>query len=540
MLYLMSVSCSDETQSEPTSARSDVGSETILLSEGDSGRVSDYRLESLSSRVGDDATSEPQVPDDAISMEDYDPNVYMDDIPRVLYSGCDLTTTISFKGGGDLYIFGNLTVTSFSSGGGTIYIMSGGSVTLESSYLNRDVTIVCYGELNIPDNFTIANGAYIYLYSSFSSLQSVTVDGYLYSSDSVSLGSLTINNSSGEVYIDGDLDVDGDVKLSNGSLYIGGELSCDELTLLNNATITYGESYELSHIAQIAPHREGISATSIDIKGDYAYVSWHTAESELSGYIDVIDVESLEIVSTLYAADRDFNHIYIGEGEIYTTGDNNKGAFIAQIDYPNSLGEVEIYHRQVEGSSGNSMLVDDDDIWVVTGSDGGVSVINDDAVEIFDPLAYAKYIVRDGDNRLVLAGYPEAKIYSYDREGELLDSYSVGSFYPNDGKNTIAKYGDTTYVALGSSGLKAFENGVNVLTFSEDIGAVNCVAVDEQFCYLAGGVGGFVVLKREDFSPVARHTHSDSSANFVAVGCDGMLYVAYGQQGVNLYTLDRQ
>ncbi|MFR9651776.1 MAG: hypothetical protein SNG35_07125 [Rikenellaceae bacterium] len=627
-------SCHNEPQSELTSNAKvvDVESETILFSEGDSSRVSDYQSESLSSSVEQDAILEPQLPDNAISMEDYDPNVYVADLPWVLYSGEELTTSISFKGGGDMYIYGDLNITYFSQGGGTIYIMSGGSVTLQSSQLNNGVTIENYGVLNIPDNFTISNGAYLSSYTPLTSSGSVVVDGYLYCGDSASFESLTINNSSGEVVIEYDLIVDGDVKLSNGSLYIGKYLKCEQLSLLNNASltfdsssliecvtmdvstdngtvenlgdsysviycdtlivrytdqrqfrgwidihaesiITYGDSeviwlssvifggstyipeteynpsfgtsteeqsYGLKHIAQIAPHDSETSATSIDIKDSYAYVSWHTAESEFNGYIDVIDISSLDIVSTLYASDRDFNHIYVGEGKIYTTGDNNKGAFIAEIDYPNTNGEVEIYQRQVDGASGNSLLIngDDDKIWVVTGSDGGVSIIEQDNLLYYAPQKSAKYIVNDGDNMLVLAGYPDAWLYYYDSNGEVVNSYSVGGFYPYDGKNTVAIYGDTVYVALGNNGVKSFENGVNVMTFSEEgIGSANSVAVDENYIYIANGVNGFVVLNRSDFTVVARHSLGDSSANFVAIGCDDQLYVAYGLDGVNIYEL---
>lgn len=262
--------------------------------------------------------------------------------------------------------------------------------------------------------------------------------------------------------------------------------------------------------------------------------------SSLKGYIDIINIGNLEVVATLFAANKNFNHIYVSEDKVYATGDNKRGAFITEINYPSSLGEIELDIKKIRGASGNCILLNRDysTTWAISGASGGVSIIDNEDEVIFDRLTYTKYIVDNGSNMLVLAGDNNTKIHNYSYDGTIMDSYIVGNIDPNDGKNTIAISGDTVYVALGRSGVKAFVNGSEILSFAEE-GSANCVSVDEEYVYVANGVDGFVVLNKLDFSLVTRHTLGGASANFVKKGDDDLLYVAYGRDGVNVYDLVR-
>ncbi len=298
-------------------------------------------------------------------------------------------------------------------------------------------------------------------------------------------------------------------------------------------------TYGLEHIAMVMPHSQNISATSIDFKGSNAFVSWHIVEAPIKGYIDVLDIQNLEVEATFTAGNRDFNHIYVSGDNIYSAGDNKRGAFVTNVNFLSDLGEIEIDTRRIRGASGNCLVITEDStIWAVSGANGGVSII--DTVSstrlIYHRLNHAKYIVDDGTKMLVLAGHNDTQIYNYSYDGAFIDSYSVGSISPDDGKNTIAVDGETVYVTLGVKGIKSFVNGVETMALSGD-GAANCIAVDDKFVYVANGVNGFVILNKSDFSLVASHRLGGASANFVKKGADGLLYVAYGTKGVNVYNL---
>lgn len=304
------------------------------------------------------------------------------------------------------------------------------------------------------------------------------------------------------------------------------------------------DEFILEHDAVVtSPDIERISATSIDFLNGNVFVSWHERELPYQGYIDVVNMDNMLITATYYTTELDFNHIYVDNQNIYITGGNRNGAFYSEVDYSASANSVDIDIVKVEGSSGNCILKENNEKWIVSGANGGVTTLSGEGDEIqsnYTPLAEAKYITKYGNNMAVLAGINDAKIYEYDLKGSLVKEYSVGAIGVDDGKNTLFVDGSDIYACLGTGGLKVFNNGNLSREFTkEEVGAVNCVDMDDKFIYVANGLAGLMVLDKTTLEVIKEYKLGNASANFVRKGEDGFIYVAYGLKGVHRFKLGK-
>lgn len=67
-------------------------------------------------------------------------------------------------------------------------------------------------------------------------------------------------------------------------------------------------------------------------------------------------------------------------------------------------------------------------------------------------------------------------------------------------------------------------------------GCANGLAVDGQYVYVACGGYGIVVLDKATGKEIChRQSQTGKSANYVAVGNDGNIYVAYGQSRIQVF-----
>ncbi|MFI3305674.1 MAG: hypothetical protein R3Y68_04075 [Rikenellaceae bacterium] len=297
----------------------------------------------------------------------------------------------------------------------------------------------------------------------------------------------------------------------------------------------------LEHDAVVtSPDIERISATSIDFNNGLVFVSWHEAEAAYQGYIDVVNMSNMTITATLHTYDYDFNHMYINNGVAYVTGGEKDGAFYAQIAYYTGASSVTVDVKSVGGASGNCITIDDSNKWVVSGANGGLTIANAAYVQSYTELAEAKFVEPYNGGMAVLAGLSSTYIYEYDLSGSLKTSYKVGSIAPVDGKNTLHADGSSIYACLSTGGLVKVENSVVNTSLSLDtniIGSVNCVDTDDEYVYIANGTRGLTIVDKSDWSVVKEYKLGDASANYVKLGDDGYIYVAYGLKGVHRFRL---
>lgn len=295
----------------------------------------------------------------------------------------------------------------------------------------------------------------------------------------------------------------------------------------------------LEHDAVVtSPDIERISATSIDFNDNLVFVSWHEAEENYQGYIDVVDMNDMSITATLHTYDYDFNHMYINNGTAYVTGGQKAGAFYAEVLYSTGASSVDVDIIKVGGASGNCIVFDNSNKWVVSGSQGGLTIADSSDEQQYTELAEAKFVEPYNGGMAVLAGISSTYIYEYNLSGDLTNSYNVGSISPIDGKNTLHEDGATIYACLSTGGLVAYSNGAKVGSLDSSlIGSVNCVDTDSKYIYIANGTKGLTIIDKTSWEKVKSYKLGDASANYVKLGDDGYIYVAYGLKGVHRFKL---
>ncbi len=289
-----------------------------------------------------------------------------------------------------------------------------------------------------------------------------------------------------------------------------------------------------------SPSIERISATSIDFHNGRVFVSWHEAEANYQGYIDVVNMESVEIEATLHTTELDFNHMYINNGIAYVTGgDNKNGAFYSEVAYNSGSSSVSVDVNYVGGSSGNCITIDGNNKWVVSGANGGLNIIDAQNVQNYSELPEAKFVEPYKNGMAVLAGISSTHIYEYDLAGNQTNSYHVGAIAPLDGKNTLHADGEAIYACLSTTGLvKVVDGVISPLALSpEQIGSVNCIDTDDEFIYIANGTRGLTIVDKATWKTVKEYTLGGASANYIKLGADGYIYVAYGLKGVHRFRL---
>lgn len=300
----------------------------------------------------------------------------------------------------------------------------------------------------------------------------------------------------------------------------------------------------------------------------------------------------------------DFNHLVVAEGQVVTVGDNaTMGGFIGAIalDGAGNFGtngtlQEAFKSRQLLGSvtdkvgrSGNAVVYANNKYYLACA--GGFQEYEGNIDQIFTKTYYkngnfkswaanlglysltagsAKHIVISGDKVATLeltskGSHTDGDDYWFNDTktsiGALLKvrnindwlnstawSVNIGEICPIYGKNAIAMDANgNVYVSAGRQGLLVYNNGNKVGEFTlgatePDAGA-NGVAIDNQYVYVAYGIGGLYILNKSDLSIVSWYKSNApegystqaaaASANYVAVD-DQYIYVAYGRHGIKV------
>lgn len=325
-----------------------------------------------------------------------------------------------------------------------------------------------------------------------------------------------------------------------------------------------------------------LSATCVqDVNGN-AYVAYHLNE----GYADVSDYTGTsvhqgcaemivvndtkaEISSWMMNDNFDFNHLLVVGNTLYTVGDNKKGAALGRFNLEANgcfgqyeLGEggkMEVAKLADLGASANC-IVDDGNSFRVAGTNGFMSLKSDLSGEgLISTTGVAKHIARHGNGFVTLnlgnkgVEASEATVTLYDPWGTAVNTFSVGTITPTDGKNVIASDGQYIYVCCGENGIKKFATDgtlageynyiTDKLSTKPDYSGKPCAngcAVDAKYVYVANGAAGVIVLDKNTMKRVYRYHHlydanhsRGYSANYVQLVGE-RLFIAYGRDGLEV------
>lgn len=329
-----------------------------------------------------------------------------------------------------------------------------------------------------------------------------------------------------------------------------------------------------------------LSATCIQTVGNYVYVSYHThGNHQYGGGLEVLRMDNNQLTAEQQVtanAGLDVNHLIVDNNKLYVAAsDQQKGAFFGVADLENNIikgGTENLEMKEYAFDATNkkngidaNCVVKYGDNFVVSSTRGYELYDKNFTHTTFTTPADAKHVTV-GDGKLyglVANGTTNGIVNVFNgvnlaQDKATLTFNTFGNVSPVDGKNTIAYDNGYLYVCQGENGLICYnattgkeEWAYTVPTIqnqkSEKYGNVkgycNGVAVDSKYVYVAAGGYGVVVLDKNNKGKELCHRVAfngktedgklvnANSANYVTIGQDGNIYVAYGKSRVQVFKL---
>ena len=326
----------------------------------------------------------------------------------------------------------------------------------------------------------------------------------------------------------------------------------------------------------------GMSASCIQTVGNYVYVSYHThgnGKTNLKGGLEVLHMADNKLVGDQAVQGNtsiDINHVMVDNNKAYIAAtDIDKGAFLGVVPLENNVYSTNMTQYVLDalnkknGFDANCVVKYGDNI-VMSSTRGYEFYDNEFGHTYFETTADAKGLASANGNLYSLLATGKNTTGTVNvfngidlRQDKATKTFTTnGNVGPEDGKNTVAVDGTDIYVCQGEEGLVRYDaNGDKVWAYkvptianqeSEKYGSVkgycNGVAISGDYVYVAAGGYGVVVLNKADGKEHCHRTafngflengkwKNPNSANYVTIGQDGYIYVAYGKSRVQVFKL---
>lgn len=334
-------------------------------------------------------------------------------------------------------------------------------------------------------------------------------------------------------------------------------LTTSKLTSRNAASVA-ADNFPMSLLAEVNPPTyEGktLTATHVDVNGNFVYVSYNTQGETYLGGIDVIDVSqpnNPKLVIQAILPNTDISTVVYQNGTLYISGASRMDAnpeltspaFVAKMPLQNGLLSNDYTPLSLIGNVGTGVAVANSNYFAISGNKGALVKINNSSNEIntaisIDDLRALGY----NDNKIVVySGSQGVKIYNADTMA-LLSTITTSTDVP-DAKRTIDFQGSNILVADGYNGLKVFNSAGNLLQTlalptniegvdQQDI-VTNAVSVSSDYVYSANGAAGIAVYKNTNNNITSLGSiFLGGSANYVKSVGD-YIFVATGTGGLKI------
>lgn len=325
--------------------------------------------------------------------------------------------------------------------------------------------------------------------------------------------------------------------------------------------------YPLTLVAQVdVPSFNGganLTASHVDVSGDYAYVSYNTAEDGYVGGVDIINVSdpnNPRVTSRLYYVNADINAIKYDNGYIYLAGgvDSEKSvtatsnSFVAKMQAVNgriNLNAGILYGFQ-EGFNATDVEVTASEVLITSGREGFVSVY--DKADL-TPTKQAAFMdlrsVAVKDNRIAVLDASQG-ISVLDANLNTIRDIPIDSDFGSNTKRTLDFSGDNIIVAEGSKGAGVYNSDsgsfieyIPILLNPDNVSGsdvvTNAVATNENVLLMAnGGAGLCLSEEQENNTDLVGIIQLEGSINFVASKGD-YIFAASGKEGLQIIKLNR-
>lgn len=317
-------------------------------------------------------------------------------------------------------------------------------------------------------------------------------------------------------------------------------------------------TYQLQELLQVDPPSDELSATYLNLVGEFVIITYHQRGIEYQGAIDFLSLQSGEIPIFARTPDLDWNSVNSNlsnqqDIRLYFMGDSERGAMIQEGRVVNNVLAQQTRAQVVPGASGNAMVYDGNSLFVSAGgtaTTGGVFQLDANSLDIVASQIESnmKYLAKNDNQLIALKGGANAELLVYPLNNFANGPearYPLGSIAPIDGKNDVFVENDRAYIATGESGLRILDltDGSTVTTI-ETTGATNSVFVDDEFILVAHGTY-FSIYDKSSFANLGEMSFG-TSANYafsfrlnVAPNVTAKFFaLANGQDGVRIIVLN--
>lgn len=318
-------------------------------------------------------------------------------------------------------------------------------------------------------------------------------------------------------------------------------------------------AFPMSLLAEVNPpiyNGKTLTASHVDVKDNYVYVSYNTQGDTYLGGIDVIDVSqpnNPQLVVQAILPNTDISTVLFNNGQLYIAGAMNVDAtpglttpaFVAKMPLQAGMLTNNYTSVPLTGNVATGLAVADSKYYGVSGNNGVVAKIDKttNVVETTIAVADLRALGKIDNKIVVLSGTQGVKVYNADNLS-LQSSFNTSSDVL-DAKRTIDFQGNNLLVSEGYQGLKVYNltSGSLLQTLALPTGipnvdqndvVTNAVSVNGDFVHVANGAAGIYVYKKAGSNlDLLGSIKLEGSSNYVKSVGD-YIFVATGAGGLKI------
>ncbi|MDO6808913.1 hypothetical protein Q4603_09835 [Zobellia galactanivorans] len=325
--------------------------------------------------------------------------------------------------------------------------------------------------------------------------------------------------------------------------------------------------YPLTLVARVDPPSytggDNLTASHIDVDGNYAYVSYNTVEDGYAGGIDIIDVSdpnNPKVTSRLYYSNADINAVEYDNGYVYAVGgvDSEKSvratsnSFIVKIPASGGILDVsrELIYGFQEGFTANDVEVTTNGILVTSGKDGLLTYYKKTDLSTKNDVSFSDLRSVAYDNGVIAVLDASQGVSIMDENFVERKIIAIDSDFGQSSKRTLDFSGEKIIVSEGAKGAGVYNMDSGSLieyipillnpvgTETENI-VTNAVAMNEDILLMANGGAGLCLSEDVDGQTnIVGVVDLDGSINYVASKGD-YIFAASGKAGLQIVKLNR-
>ena len=297
-----------------------------------------------------------------------------------------------------------------------------------------------------------------------------------------------------------------------------------------------------------------LQATEVKLNGNYAAVSYNMVGPDLKGSLDILDVSnpySPKISKTFLFPDADINTVEWLESSIIIGGQDVDGAFYALVDPTGAVDQI-IERKRLTGYSTIDLLTLGDHILIVTGDNGGITWINSvtGIEEGFESFVDARSISVAGTNNSVLL--TSTALHHIDGQNNQSLPLDPNWIQPQS-KADVEADNDFIYAALNRGGVKIYNFNLEQVDYiarpvtpagldSEDF-VSNSVSANQGLLFTANGGAGILVSRFTEnvanlFVEYGYFDFGGSFSSNYVKSQDNFIFVATGLGGLKILSFE--